>query len=169
MSGHLCDFSPAEPEARAGAERDRCDLAERSSQQNNDPNCGQRDAGAGTIGRECSRHAPDRLRDDRDGDQLEAMQKTFSHRPGESGCAHRKGEQDQRRRHREGEPGRKAAQKAVAAENAEAKADLAGGRARQKLAKRDQIGISGLVEPSAAFNELVAEIGEVRDRAAERR
>jgi hypothetical protein len=70
------DFSPAEPKARAGTEGDRCDLSERPGEKDNDCNRGKRDAGAGAIGRESSRHAPDGLRDDRDGDELEAVQET---------------------------------------------------------------------------------------------
>jgi hypothetical protein len=49
------------------------------------------------------------LRDDGDGDELEAVQKTFGNRSFECGSAHRKSEQDQSRRHREGKPRRKAA------------------------------------------------------------
>ena len=100
---------------------------------------------------------------------LRPCRKPSANGPGECGGAHRKGEQDQRRGHGEGEPRRKAAQKAVAAQNAEGKADLAGGWPRKKLAKRDEVCIGGLVEPFAAVNELVAEITEMRDRAAERR
>ena len=95
------------------------------------------------------------------------MQETFRNRSGEGGRAHREGEQDQRRGHGEGEPRGKAAQKAVAAENAEGKADLAGGRSRQKLAERDQVRIGRLVEPFAAHDELIPVIAEMGDRAAE--
>jgi hypothetical protein len=101
------DFSPAEPKARARTERDRGDLPERSSEKNNDRNRGKRDASAGPIGCEGSRHAPDGLCDDRDGDELEAVQETFGNRSRECGCTHRKCEHDQRRRHGEGAPRRK--------------------------------------------------------------
>src|SRR5882672_4555105 len=63
---------------------------------------------ARAIGREGSRHAPDGLCDDRDSDELEAVQETLSNRSRECGCAHRKGEQDQRGGHGEGKPRRKA-------------------------------------------------------------
>src|ERR1700754_2636087 len=61
MSGSGRDVSLAEPKARAGAERDRRDLRQRSGEQYNDRNRGERDAGARTIRRESSRHAPDGL------------------------------------------------------------------------------------------------------------
>jgi hypothetical protein len=66
IPGMRRDFPPAEPKACARAERDRRDLPERSGEKNNDRRRGKRDAGAGAIGCEGSRHAPDRLRDDRD-------------------------------------------------------------------------------------------------------
>src|SRR5262249_25463645 len=46
--------------------------------------------------------------------------------------------------------------------------DLARGRAGQELAQRHQIGIGLVIEPFAAHHELVTEIAEMRDRAAER-
>ena len=162
------DFSFAEPKARACTEHDRCDLPERSGEKNNDRNRGERDASAGAIGREGQRHAPDGLCDDRNRDELEAVQETFGNWSRECGCAHGKGKQDQSRGRGEGEPRRQATQKAVAAENAERKTDLAGGRSRKKLTERDQIRIGRFVEPLAAFDEFIAEISEMRDRATER-
>jgi len=108
------------------------------------------------------------LCDDSDSDELEAVQETFGNRSRECGCTHRKSEQDQGRRHGEGEPRRKATQKAFAAENAEGKADLARGRSRKKLTERDQVRIGRLVEPFAAFDEFIAEVSEVSDRTAKR-
>ena len=63
-------------------------------------------------------------------------------------------------------PGRERARQA-GAQQADRDADLAAGRAGQELAERDDIGIGCLVEPAAARDELVAEIAEMRDRAAE--
>jgi len=167
MSGNRRDLAPAQPKACAGAARDRCDLRERSGKGYNDRNRGKRDGSTRAIRREGSRHAPDSLGDDRDGDKLEAMQETIRHGSGEGGRTDRKGEQDRRRGHGEGEPRGKAAPKAVAAENAERKADLAGGRPRQKLAQRNQVRISRLIEPFAPHHQLIAKISEMRDRAAE--
>ena len=166
MSGNRRDVSPAQPKACAGAERDRCDLRERSRERYHDRNRGKRDACARTIRREASRHAPDGLTDDRDSDELEAVQETFRDGSGECGRAHREGKQDQGRGHGEGEPRRKAAQKAIATENAEAKADLAGGRSRQKLAERDQVRIGRLVEPFAPHDEFIPIVSEMSDRTA---
>ena len=142
--------------------------AEGSDEQDNDRNRGKRDAGAGSIGREGSRHAPDGLCDDRDGDELEPVQETFGNRSGECGCAHRKGEQDQGGWHREREPGREAAKKPVAAQDTQGKADLAGGRSREELAQCHQVGVARLIDPSPTHHQLVAEVTEMRDGAAKR-
>jgi hypothetical protein len=168
MSGNRRDVSPTEPKARTRTEHDRGDLPERSGEKNNDRNRGKRDASAGAIGGEGSRHAPDGLCDDRNRDELEAVQETFGNRSREYGCAHRKGDQDQSRGRGEGEPRRKATQKAIAAQNAEGKADLAGGRSGKELAERDQLSIGRLVEPFAPFDELIAEIAEMSDWTAKR-
>jgi hypothetical protein len=63
-------------------QHDRGDLPERSGKEENDRNRGKCDACAHPIGREGSRHAPDGLCDDRDRDELEAVQETFGNRPG---------------------------------------------------------------------------------------
>src|SRR5690606_37184952 len=41
------------------------------------------------------------------------------------------------------------------------------GRARQELAQRNEIGIGGVIQPFAADDELVPEISQMRNRAAE--
>ncbi len=137
MPGNRRSFSLAEPKARARAERNRCDLPERSGEKYHDRDRGKRDTRAGSVRCEGSCHAPDGLRDDRDRDELEAVQETFGNRPGEYGSAHGKGEQDQGRGHGEGEPRGKAAQEAIAAQNAKGEADLAGGWPRKKLTERN--------------------------------
>src|SRR3546814_8966131 len=50
----------------------------------------------------------------------------------------------------------------------EGKPDLAAGGAGQELAERHEIGVAGLVDPFAAHHQLVAEVTEMGDRAAER-
>ena len=50
--------------------------------------------------------------------------------------------------------GSEATQEPVAAENAEGKDDLAGGRSRKKLTERDQIDVGGLVEPLAPHHQV---------------
>ncbi len=42
-------------------------------------------------------------------------------------------------------------------------------RARQELAQRDQVGVGAVIHPLPPHDEIVAEIPQVRDRAAERR
>jgi hypothetical protein len=64
MPGDRRGFSSAEPQARARAEQDRCDLPERSDKKYTDRNRGKRDAGAGSIGREGPCHLPDGLCDE---------------------------------------------------------------------------------------------------------
>jgi branched-chain amino acid aminotransferase len=48
-------------------------------------------------------------------------------------------------------------------------AGLRAARARQKLRKGDALGKRSVIEPAAALDELAPEVGEVRDRPAERR
>ena len=167
MAGNRRGFSPAKPEARARAEHDRRDLPERSGEQDDDRNRGERNTGARPVGGEGARHPPDRLRDDRDRDELEAVQEAFGHRSGESGRPHRKGKHDQGGGHGKAEPRGKAAHETVAAQHAEGKADLAGGWPRKKLAERDQIGKGALVEPLAPHDQLIPVIAEMGDRTAE--
>ena len=50
---------------------------------------------------------------------------------------------------------------------ADGKSDLTAGRAGQELAQRHEIGISLLVEPAPAHDELLAEIPDMSDRPAE--
>jgi hypothetical protein len=97
------------------------------------------------------------------------VQETFGNRPRECGRAHRKGEQDQGGGHSEGEPRGKATQQAIAAENTEGKADLAGGWPGKELTERNQVGIGRLVEPFASHDQFIAEIAEMGDGPAERR
>jgi len=44
---------------------------------------------------------------------------------------------------------------AIAGAGHQGKADLAGGRSRKKLTKRDQISIGGLVEPFAPHHQFI--------------
>ncbi len=76
-----------------------------------------------------------------------------------------KGHRD-RRRQREARPGGDAAEIAGAHEP-DREPGLAAGRSGQELAKRDEIGVGGFVEPGAVDDELAAEVAEMRDRPAE--
>ncbi len=73
-----------------------------------------------------------------------------------------------RRRHGEGEPRRQPAQQAVAAQDADREADLAGSRSGQELAERNDIGIAAFAQPFPALDEFAPEVTEMRDRPAER-
>jgi hypothetical protein len=66
----------------------------------------------------------------------------------------------------EGEPGGDAAPIA-GAQLADGDADLARGRAGEKLAERHQVGIGRIVEPAAALDQFGTEIAQMRHRAAE--
>ncbi len=167
MAGNNRRFGTAEEQAGGRSERDRADLAEGSACEDRNGDCRKGNAGALPIRREALRHAPDRLRDDGDGNEFQAVEQTFRNGAGEGGGAERENKEDECRRQREGAPGGKPARKAVAPEDAEREADLAGSRARQELAERDEIGIIGLVDPFAPHHQFVPEIAEMGDRPAE--
>ena len=86
--------------------------------------------------------------------QVEALQAIREQRQGD------------RRRKREAQPGREATQLSCT-QDADADAELATGRPRQELKQRDQVGIGCLVHPAASQDVLVAEVAQVRNRAAE--
>src|SRR5262249_30276583 len=104
--------------------------------------------------------------DDGDRHQLETVQKPRPDLPCEGRCA--VGEEQKRngRGKREGDPGREAAEVA-GAHKAEREPDLAAGGPPQELAERDKVCVSLLAEPAAANDELLPEIADVSDRAAE--
>jgi len=111
------------------------------------------------------RHAPDRVGDDRDRDDLQPMQPGGVRQVAEPSDAVAERNHRQRRWHREAEPGGERARQ-TGAQDADRDADLAARWAGQKLAQRDDVGERRLVEPSAARDKLGAEIAEMRDRSA---
>jgi hypothetical protein len=161
-------ISTAQPEPGYGPERDGADLPERSADENHDRNSGERDRRPRAIRRQAVGHAPDRLRDDGHRDQFQAVQNSFRDRAGEGRRTEREGEENDCRRHGEGEPRRQPAEQAVAAQNAEREADLAGSGPRQELAERNDISIAAFTEPFSPFDEFRPEVAEMRDRPAER-
>ena len=92
----------------------------------------------------------------------------FGERAGEGGRTEREGEENEGRRHGEGEPRRQPAEQAVAAQDAEREADLAGSRTWQELAERNDVGVAAFAEPFPPFDEFRPEVAEMRDRPAER-
>src|SRR6516165_4870033 len=119
------------------------------------------------VGSEAARHAPHRLRDNGDGDELEAMQQSVSDRPGQRAGA--VGEEHHQDRRRQGEAGPSSQRPAIAgADQPDGESGLAGRWARQELAQRDQIDEGLLAQPTAANDKLLAEIADMRDRTAER-
>jgi len=158
----------AQPEPGDGPKRDGADLPERSADENHDRNGGECDCSSRSIRCQAVCHAPDRLRDHGDCDQFQAVQNPFGDSTGEGCRTEREGEENDCRRHREGEPRRQSAEQAVAAQDAEGEADLAGSRPRQELAERNDVGITAFAEPFSPFDEFRPEVAEMRDRPAER-
>jgi len=94
------------------------------------------------------------------------VKKTGSNLPLEG--AHAIGEEHKRnrRRKRESDPRREAAEISGMHE-AEREPDLAACRSGQELAQRHKIGVSVLVEPTTGNDEFLPEIADVSDRTAE--
>ena len=168
MARRHSPIAAAQPEPGYGPKRDGADLPKRSADENHDRNGRKRDGRPRSIRRQTVGHAPDRLRDHGDRDQLQAVQNPFGEGAGEGGRTEREGEENDCRRHSEGEPRRKPAEQAVAAQDAEREADLAGSRPWQELAERDDIGVAAFAEPFLPFDEFRPEVAEMRDRPAER-
>jgi hypothetical protein len=120
------------------------------------------------IRAEALRHAPYRLRDDGDGDDLEAVQPCNMRYVSEAAHAVGEGDERERRRHGEAEPCRKSARQ-TGAQHAENDADLTARRPGQELAERDDIATGRFIEPLAALHEFGAEITQMRYRPAEAR
>ncbi len=119
------------------------------------------------VGTERACHAPHRLRDHRDGDDLQAVQPSGVAEVTE--CADAVAKQDQGEGGRGGKPkpGGKGARKA-AAQQAQRDADLAARRSGQELAQRHDVGVARFIKPAAARDKLITEIAEMRDRPAKR-
>src|ERR1019366_5115537 len=106
-----------------------------------------RDRGALTIGGQCASHSPNRLCDDRYGDQLEAVQETSSDRSLQCVCAVGKEDECDGRWKCKGGPCREAT-KIAAPHQPNGKADLAAGGSRQELAQCNEIRVGMFVEPT---------------------
>ena len=109
------------------------------------------------IRAEALRHAPNRLRNDGDGDDLEAVQPCNMRYVPEAADAISEGDEGERRRNCEAEPRRKSARQ-TGTHHAENDTDLTACRAGKELAERDNIGVGSFVEPLAALDEFGAEI-----------
>ncbi|GLU35781.1 hypothetical protein Busp01_56230 [Trinickia caryophylli] len=96
------------------------------------------------------------------------MRETLTEPAAHIGGGDREGDEQQHGRQREAAPCGDSAGPARARE-ADRKADLAAGGARKKLAKTDEIGVGGIVEPAPALDEFAAKVPKVSDGAAERR
>ena len=96
------------------------------------------------------------------------MQGAFGCREVDGGEAPGEGEEQQHRGQGEGHEGGDGT-RIAGAQLADGDADLARGGAGQELAERHDIGIGLVAQPLAAGDEILAEVAEVSDGAAEAR
>jgi hypothetical protein len=160
-------FGPQPQQADQGSGCNDADLRPGARQSQHDAGGERHQRHARRVGAQAARHAPHRLGDHRHGDDLEPVQCARRQQLAMAGKPEREQDHGERRGQREAGPGGQRAAVAVSG-NADRHTHLAAGRSRQELAQRDQIGVSTLAEPAPAGDELVAEIAEMRDRAAER-
>jgi hypothetical protein len=153
-----------QPDRRAGG--DRSDHAGRSRHEGEQHHGEHGDRRTLPVGAQLPRHAPHRLGDDGDGDDLQPLQRAGAERPGHLRSRQREAEQDQRRRQGEGDEGGERTGP-PRPHHAKREPDLAGGRPRQELAQRHQIGIGAVVEPAPPHHQFLAEITQMRDWPAE--
>src|SRR5206468_4765503 len=102
-------------------------------------------------------------------DQLQAVEHALDEWAGENRRTKREGEENDCRRHGEGEPRRQSAKQAVAAQDTEREADLAGSGTWQELTERNDVGVAAFAQPFSPLDEFGPEVTEMSDRSAERR
>jgi hypothetical protein len=158
---------PAKDESREAAENDCADLAQAPGRGGRRDHRRDGDRRTRPVRREASRHPQDRLRDNGDRDQLEAVQQALG-RP-----AFQRARAIGEERHRDGGRQRESDPRGEPAEiggaqEPDCETGLAARGARQELAERDQVRECAFLEPRAPDDELVAEIADVGDRPAER-
>ena len=124
------------------------------------------DGNAWHIGAQRARHAPHGLGDHRHGDHLQAVQHASRHGIAIAGDTQRKEDQGNRGGQGEAQPGSQRA-RIARTRQPQRHAHLAAGRPRKELAQGDQIRIAALAQPVPTHHELVAEVAQVSDRAAE--
>ena len=119
------------------------------------------------VGAQLAAHAPDGLGHHGQCRDLEALQQSRRQGAGMRQQAPGQGHQQQGRGQGKAQPG---GQRACMAGTpiAQRHADLAAGRAGQKLAQRHQIGISAVAQPLAPLDEFGAEVAQMRHRPAKR-
>jgi len=107
------------------------------------------------------------VRNDRHGDQLEAVQDRVAHDAVEARHQLREYEHEQRRRQREADECRQRTGR-TRTEQPERKSDLTARGTRQELRDGDELRILRIVDPAAPCDELAMKITDVRDRPAKR-
>ncbi len=94
------------------------------------------------------------------------MQQAGTDRPFYRRGDHGEEKQEDSGRQGEGHPGRQRTERPCP-QQPKGKTDLAGGRPRQELAERHEIGITRLIDPFAPHDQLIAKITEMGDGTAE--
>ena len=151
------------PPADQAAQPNRQELAMSSRQGQDEQGRADADTAPQTVRAKGAGHAPDRLGDDGDGDDLQAMQRAGLGQPGPVADTEREEDQGDGGRQREPQPGGQRPQPAGAPE-AERHADLTACRAGQELAEGDKIGVVPVIQPLPAVDELAAEISQMGHR-----
>lgn len=166
MGGLTRGIGTTEDKPGERADGKRQDLPESAGDKHDADDAGKRDAGPLTIRRKAFCHAPDRLRHDGNGDDFQPMQEAGADRPFDGGGDH--GEEKQENGGWQGKtrPGRQRTER-TCPQQPERKPHLAGGGTGKKLAERHEIGITGLIDPFAPHDELIAKVTEMGDGAAE--
>ena len=126
-----------------------------------------RHRGARRVGAEGARHAPDGLRHHRRRDDFQPLQGAGGNRLLVGRDAVAEGHQEHCRGQRETDPRGGCAGEPRLREP-DADPHLAGGRPRQHLAERDEIGVGAVFDPAPACDEGLAEVADMGDRPAER-
>jgi len=114
------------------------------------------------VGTQIASHTPDRLRDNRDGNDFKAVKDARVNHILIGDDTITECNQGKCRRHRETEPGGERAQQPASGQS-NANADLTRRWPGQKLAKRHQICIGAFLDPFSTPDKLVAEITKMRD------
>jgi len=131
-----------------------------------DCSSGESDDNALDVGCERAPHREDGLSDDGDGDQLEAVEGAEGNGSGEEAMAEGEREHEESGGEGEAEEGGEATAKSSAKE-AEGKAGLAAGGARDGLSECDDLGVGFFTAPGAFVNELPLKVAEMSDGSPE--
>jgi hypothetical protein len=149
------------------ARRDRQDLHCRAAEGEQSRRDDGRQHQAGRVRGERPRHLHERRRDDGDGGQLQPVQPAGALDVGTAETERERGHRRGRGK-REPEPGGERAE-LPRPQGTDGHPELARRRPGQDVGERDELREGAVVEPAAAADVLVPEVGDMRDGPAERR